>query len=289
MLSSYGIAPTEPSGDNVAGIALAGQLATLAQTFSGAAKTHQTVQLAASIGSMKAKQSTLSDKEAPAAAWRTALKGMVGSDSLDAALADAGQKSVAPGDGKVPHTTDAVVAISAKAGLVVAAGQDVALLAGENVVVAAGQDLSVVTGGSARVHSGQAIGVLGGAIGAGSEAAGKGLTVIAGKGDIELQAQADRVQVAAKGDVSVQSKSSFVDWAAAKKITLATAGGARIVIEGGNITVECGGKITVRAGTKSFVGPEGHTYTLPQMSRSTLCVECMLAAMRSASPLAALA
>jgi len=127
------------------------------------------------------------------------------------------------------------------------------------------------------------------AVGAGGEAAGKGPTLIARSGDVELQAQADKMQVTGKGDVSVQSKSSFVDWAAAKKITLATAGGARIVIEGGNITVECSGKITVRAGTKSFVGPEGHTYTLPQLSRSTLCVECMLAAMRSASPLAALA
>ena len=272
VLSSYGIAPAEPSGDNVAGIALAGQLATLAQTFSGAAKTHQTVQLAASIGSMKAKQSTLSDKEAPAAAWRTALKGMVGSDSLDAALADAGRKSVAPGDGKVPHTTDPVVAISAKAGLAIAAGQDVAMVAGENVVVGAGQDLSMATGGSARIHSGQAIGVLGGAIGPGDQAAGKGLTLIAGQGDVELQAQADTMQVAAKGDVQIQSKSSHIDWAAAKKITLATAGGASLTLAGGNITVECPGKITVRAGTKSFVGPERLTQDMPSFPTGTLVV-----------------
>ena len=270
VLSSYGIAAAEPSGDNAAGIALAGQLATLAQTFSGAAKTHQTVQLAASVGSMKPAQSTLSDKEAPAAGLRTVLKGMVGSVDMAAALADAGQKSVAPGDDKVPQTTDPVVAISAKAGLAIAAGQDVALGAGENVVVAAGQDLLVASGGSARVHSGQAIGVLGGAVGAGSEAAGKGLTLIAGSGDVELQAQADKMQVAGKGDVSVQSKSKFVDWAAAKKITLATAGGARIVIEGGNITVECSGKITVRAGTKSFLGPSNESTRLPELPRSTM-------------------
>ena len=139
-----------------------------------------------------------------------------------------------------------------------------------------------------RVHSGQAIGVLGGAIGPGDEGAGKGLTFIAGQGDVELQAQADAMQVAAKGDVAIQSKSSYIDWAAAKKITLATAGGARIVIEGGNITVECSGKITVRAATKSFVGAEGNNYTLPQLPRSTLCVECLLKAMSSGSPLAAL-
>ena len=287
LLSSYGLAPAEPSGDNVAGIALAGQLATLARTFSGAAKTHQTVALAASVGSTKASRSTLSDKEAPAAALKTALKGMVGSGGLDAAVADASGKNVATGDDKVPQTTDPVVAISAKAGLAIAAGQDVAMAAGENVVVGAGQDLLFAAGGSARVHSGQAIGVLGGAVGSGSEAAGKGLTLIAGAGDVELQAQADRMQVAAKGDVSIQSKSGFVDWAAAKKITLATAGGARIVIEGGNITVECAGKITVRAGTKSFVGPQGASYGLPLMPMS-ICVECMLKAARSGSPFSAL-
>ena len=285
VLSSYGIAPAEPSGDNAAGIALAGQLAMLTQTFSGAAKTHQTVQLAASVGSMRATQSALSDKEAPAAALRTALKGMVGTDSLDAAVGDAGQKSVASGDDKVPQTTDPVVAISAKAGLAIAAGQDVVMTAGENVVVGAGQDLLVASGGAARIHSGQAIGVLGGAVGAGSEAAGKGLTVIAGAGDVELQAQADKMQVAAKGDVSVQSKSSFVDWAAAKKITLATAGGARIVIEGGNITVECSGKITVRAGTKSFVGPQSLEYVRPGLPMQ-VCVECLLRSRASGSPFA---
>ena len=287
VLSSYGTLPAEPSGDNVAGIALAGQLKTLAQTFSGAAKTHQTVQFAASVGSMKPTQSALSDKEAPAAAMQTALKGMVGTNDLDTAVSDASQKSVAPGDDKVPQTTDPVVAISAKAGLAIAAGQDVAMLAGENVVVGAGQDLLVASGGSARVHSGQAIGVLGGAVGAGSEAAGKGLTLIAGAGDVELQAQASMLQVAAKGDVQVQSKSAHIDWAAAKKITLATAGGARIVIEGGNITVECSGKITVRAGTKSLAGPEGMPYGLPLMPEN-VCVECMLKAARLGAPFSAL-
>jgi type VI secretion system secreted protein VgrG len=211
----------------------------------------------------------LSDKEAPAPAMHTAIRGMVSSESLAAATGDAQDKSVTTGDDKVPQLTDAIVTIAAKAGLVIAAGQDVAMLAGENLVMAAGQDLQVASGGSGRVHSGQAIGVLGGAIGAGDQAAGKGLTLIAGQGDVELQAQADTMQVAAKGDVQIQSKSSHIDWAAAKKITLATAGGASIVIEGGNITVMCSGKITVRAGTKSFVGPETLAASMNKMPGQT--------------------
>lgn len=287
LLSSYGITPAEPSGDNAAGIALAGQLKTLAQTFSGAARTHQTVALAASIGSIKAMQSVLSDKESPAPALHTAIRGMVATDSLDAATSDAHAKTVTPGDDKVPQLTDPIVAIAGKAGLAIVAGQDIALLAGENATLAAGQDLQVASGGSARIHSGQAIGILGGAIAAGDQAAGKGLTLIAGKGDVELQAQADKMQIAAKNDVQIQSKSSHIDWAAAKKITLATAGGASIVIEGGNITVMCPGKITVRAGTKSLVGPETLPYGRPLMPNS-ICIECMLKAAKVGSPFAAL-
>jgi type VI secretion system secreted protein VgrG len=121
----------------------------------------------------------------------------------------------------------------------------------------------VAVGGALRVHTGQAIGILGGAIKAGDKAAGTGLTMIAGSGDVDVQAQAGTLQVAALDDVKIQSQSANIDWASAKKITLATAGGASIVIEGGNVTVMCPGTITVHAGTKSFVGAERVEQTMP--------------------------
>jgi uncharacterized protein (DUF2345 family) len=135
----------------------------------------------------------------------------------------------------------------------------------------------MASGGAQRIHTGQAIGVLAGAVSAGGEAAGKGITLIAGQGDIEFQAQADKMQIAAKNDVTIQSASAHIDWAAAKKVVLATAGGANITIEGGNITVMCPGKITVRAGTKSFVGPERASYTMPGLPQH-VCLECLLKA-----------
>ena len=136
------------------------------------------------------------------------------------------------------------------------AGQDIQVAAGETQTWGAGKDLSWAVGGSQRIHTGQAIGVLAGAVAAGDKAAGKGITLIADQGDIEIQAQADTLQVAAKQDVSIQSKTAHIDWAAAKRIVLSTAGGASITIEGGNITTECPGTITIKAGTKSFVGAE---------------------------------
>ena len=109
---------------------------------------------------------------------------------------------------------------------------------------------------AAPASTGIAQDMLGGAIKPGTEAAGKGFTMIAGSGNIEVQAQADQMQIAAKLDVSIQSQSAHIDWAAAKKITLSTAAGANITIKGGNITVQCPGTIAIHAATKSFVGPE---------------------------------
>jgi type VI secretion system secreted protein VgrG len=121
--------------------------------------------------------------------------------------------------------------------------------------------------------------MLAGAVGAGGpgdaaqgSAVGKGFTMIAGKGDIDVQAQADTLQIAAKQDVHIQSKSEHIDWAAAKRIVLQTAGGASITIEGGNIIVECPGKIMVEAGKKSLVGPEKVSYQLPVMPKGDLTI-----------------
>ena len=63
----------------------------------------------------------------PLKALQTALSGMVSKDRLDAAHADAEEKKVSPGDDKVPHATDSVIAIAAKSGLGVNAGQSIQL------------------------------------------------------------------------------------------------------------------------------------------------------------------
>jgi type VI secretion system secreted protein VgrG len=270
LLSTYAVAAGDPAGDNAAGIALAKQWRTLATAFSGAAKLHQTVQLSGILGTANANQSTLDAKASPVAAWLTQTSGMVAGQGFEAAQADAGSKATAITQGQLPHSTDATLSAVARAGLVMVSGQDTAWVSQENVQLASGQDINLGAGGALRIHTGQAIGLLGGAIKPGEQAAGTGLTMIAGSGDIDLQAQAATLQVAALNDVKIQSQSAAVNWAAAKKITLATAGGASIVIEGGNVTVMCPGTITVKAGTKSFVGAKGVTTSLPSLPRGAL-------------------
>jgi type VI secretion system secreted protein VgrG len=270
LVSSYGTAQSEPAGDNAAGMALQGQLVQLSQTLSNAAQTHQTSPLAAHIGSFKATQASLSDKEPPAKAMHTAIKGMVDNKGFDPAQSNAAEKSNRTGQDKLPHSTDPVVLIEAKAGQAAIAGQDLQMAAQELIHIASGQDTYVASGAAMRIHTGQAIGMLAGAVKAGDEEQGKGLTLIAGSGDIDVQSQSDAMQIAAQQQLSIQSKTEHIDWAAAKRIVLQTAGGASVTIEGGNITVECPGKITIEASKRSFMGAENEPTRLPELPRHTM-------------------
>jgi uncharacterized protein involved in type VI secretion and phage assembly/uncharacterized protein (DUF2345 family) len=272
LVSSYKInhsaGARDPAGENGPGIGLLQQAASLVEIFHTAAVTHQTAGLAAHAGAAKANASVLDDKAAPLKAMLAAVSGMVDKNSLDAAKADAAARNTGAGEGKLPHTSDAIIAIAAKDGLGVNAAQSAQLANGETITLMSGHDTQFVTGGQMRVHTGQAIGVLGGAVKAGE--GNVGLQLIAAKDAIDIQAQADELKVQARDEISVISANAHIDWAAAKRISLSTAGGANITINGGNITVQCPGKITVHAGKKSFSGPTNMFSELPVLPRGTM-------------------
>jgi type VI secretion system secreted protein VgrG len=267
LVSSYVLrhdaAQREPAGDNAGGMALLKQAVLLGDTFSQAAKTHETVAYASHIGASAPNASELDEQAAPLKAMLASVSGM---------------------HDQLPQTKDTIIAIAARAGLGVVAGQDMQLANGETVTMMSGQDTQFASGGKLRLHTGQAIGVLGGAVKAGEGDAG--VQLIAAQGTIDVQAQADVLNVQAREEVNVISANAHVDWAAAKSIRLSTAGGANITIEGGNITIQCPGKITVFAGRKSFIGPTRLAYPLPALPAS-VCKACLLAALRSGSPFVA--
>ena len=132
LLSTYGQAPHEPAGANAAALALQGQLWTMSKTMSELAKTHQTVQLASHLGATKANTSAAIDTEAPQQAMHTILKGMVSAEDLGLAQTDAASHNTTTQD-KLPHTSEPIVAIAAKAGLVQVAGQHIEAAAGETL------------------------------------------------------------------------------------------------------------------------------------------------------------
>jgi type VI secretion system secreted protein VgrG len=258
LISSYGInhnaATRDPVGENEAGVAMLRHAAKLAEAFHGAALTHQTVGLAAHAGAHKSGASAIDEGRAPIGALLAAASGLPSGD--------------ASGADKMPYPSKPIIAISAKDGLVATAGQSLQLSNGETVTVMSGLDTQFVTGGQMHVHTGQAIGVLGGAVKPGENDVG--LQLIAAKDAIDIQAQAGELKVQARDEVSIISANSHIDWAAAKKISLSTAGGANITIENGNITVQCPGKITVNAGKKSFCGPSNVDFDPPSLPRGTM-------------------
>jgi type VI secretion system secreted protein VgrG len=270
LVSSYRISHNassrDPAGENAGGVGMLRQAVALAECFNKAAVTHRTVGLAAHLGPMKAMASLLDEKAPP----------------LEAVLASAaGQADVAGASGKLPHSSDPIIAMSGKDGFGANAGQSLQLANGETVTVMSGLDTQFVTGAQMRVHTGQAIGVLGGAVKPGE--GGVGLQMIAARDAIDIQAQGDELKVQARDEVNVISANAHIDWAAAKRISLSTAGGANITIEGGNITVQCPGKIVVNAGRKTCNAPERMNYKLPILPQS-VCIECLTkrAAQRSA-------
>jgi uncharacterized protein involved in type VI secretion and phage assembly/uncharacterized protein (DUF2345 family) len=285
LVSSYKVnhsaSSRDAAGDNASAIGILQQAVKLAEAFHFAALTHQTVGLAAHLGTVNANASVLDDKAAPLNAMLTSLSGMVDKHSLAGAKTDAGARNTAAGDGKLPYPSDPLIAISAKEGFGANAGHSMQWANGESITLMSGQDSQFVTGGQMRVHTGQAIGVLGGAVKAGE--GGVGVQLIAAKDAIDIQAQGDELKVQARDEVNVISANAHIDWAAAKRISLSTAGGANITIEGGNITVQCPGKITVNAGKKSFSDPAQFSYSLPSLPTS-ICVECLIKARSASSP-----
>jgi type VI secretion system secreted protein VgrG len=255
----------DSAGDNSAALALLKQAGTLASSFSKAAGTHTTARLASCEGAQGKAQSAINAKAAPLAALHKSAATQVGTQSLAQAQSDAGKKGTSPSADKLPHSGDAILSLAAQGGITAAAGQSLQCSNSETISLASGQDSQNFTGGSLRMHSGQAIGLLAGAVGKGETvgAGSRGLTLAAGKDPVRLEAQAGEIHIQAKQRLNIQSANAHIDWAAAKKISLSTAQGANITLQGGNITIQCPGKLTVHASAKKFDGPAKLDYPLP--------------------------
>lgn len=263
LVTSYKIAQNgsarDPVGDSASGIAMMKQVVKIGETFNGAALTHKTVGFSVHGGTEKTGASFMDDQCPPLKAMLNSVSGMASCNQI-AAPDNAIAARTSSNSEDLPHLTDAIVAIAAKSGLGANAGQNLQVANGEAAALISGQDTQFIVGNQMRVHSGQAIGLLGGAVKSGQ--GNVGLELIAAQDPVEVNAQSDVLQIQARDEVNVVSAHGHIDWAAAKSISLSTAGGANITIEGGNITVQCPGKISIHAGTKHFGAPTTLAYEM---------------------------
>jgi type VI secretion system secreted protein VgrG len=252
-ISAYGNDPEAPAGEHVSATALLKQAKQLGQAFSDIAGTHLTVKLAAHQGAARASQSVLIDDQAPLAALHASAATTVDGSDYPAAEADAPQRNTGAGTDRVPHSGDALLGLSAPAGIGLVAGQSLHWSAGETLTLASGIDSNLAAARDLRIHAGQAIGWLAGAV-EGQVTAAHALALVSAEAELRLEAQNDVLKLQSKDQLKVVSANAEVELAAGKTVHLATEGGASITIEGGNISVACPGSITVHAGSMSFVG-----------------------------------
>lgn len=246
----HGAASRDAAGENAAGASLIRQATATAATLHAAASVHRTVGLASHAGAVKANASFLDGGSAPLGAIASAVL--------------ASQTENGAG----------LVTVSAKDIFASSAGQSLQLANGETATLVSMQDTRLAGGAGLRLHTGQAIGSLAGAIDTGAGAGSDSLQLIAVRDEIGLQAQADALAVQARDEVAFVSACAHIDWAAAQRIVLSTAGGASLTIDSGNINVQCPGKLTVHANKKSLTDPQQLGYPMPALPRS-VCVECL--------------
>ncbi|MCD9087066.1 type VI secretion system Vgr family protein [Stenotrophomonas sp. SY1] len=284
--TAYAHDGASPAGEAMQPVALLKQVTQLGQRFSDAARTHLTSPLALQEGAGGQKRSRLIADQAPLAALLASTSTTVSGAAFDEARGQARERQAQPGEGRVPHSGDPLLGLAAPAGVLQVAGQALHWTAGEGLLLASGGDSDMTVMGDARLHAAQAIGVLAAAVEGGVKD-GNALSVVTGTGELDVQAQNDKVTIQARQALRAASAQGVVELAAGKTIHIATAGGASVTIEGGNITFNCPGTIRVHASRKSFVGPTQGDYPLPLFPKS-ICVECMLKAAASGAPFAAL-
>ncbi|WP_091799362.1 type VI secretion system Vgr family protein [Lysobacter sp. yr284] len=262
-ISAYDINGETPAGETIAATALLTQASQLGEVLSKVAGTHQTAKLAAHEGVIKANQSGLIGDQPPLRALLTSAKTTVGGEAFDDALDQAPQRKSDAGQGKVPHSGDALLGLAAPAGIGYIAGQSLQWAAGETLTLASGASTNAAIAKDLRIHTGQAIGWLANAVEGASAGNDPALSLVAANGKLEFEAQHDRFELQSRDQLKIVSANAEVELAAGKTVHLATAGGASLTIEGGDIVINCPGTITVHAAKKSFVGPAQLSYPLP--------------------------
>lgn len=281
--SAYGRQQPTPAGEVVQPAALLKQLQVLGGRFSTAARIHLTSTLAMQEGAGSKERSVAVSDKAPLAGLLASAQTVVSGKQFDAAASEAGQRQSRSGVDRVPHSGDPLLGLAAPAGIAQLAGQALHWTTGEGLLLASGVHSDVAVMGQARLHAGQAIGMLAAAAegGAGN---GSAMSVVAGTGELDVQAQADAVRVQSSKMLRIASAQDAVEVAAGKTVHIATAGGASLTIEGGNISFNCPGTITVHASKKSFLPGGRGRYPLPVFPQS-VCKECLLLAAQRAAPL----
>ncbi|UCV06333.1 type VI secretion system Vgr family protein [Dechloromonas denitrificans] len=222
-----------------------------------------------------------------AAKQNAALKGDPAADQLPAvdALKHAGEvmrattthgaqaasgsdiKATQGGTGSVPAWSEPRIQYAAPGGIAQLTPKNHLLVAGKSLSIASNQDTNLIAQGnhSLATKDGIALFTVGKA-NSSKPNSETGIHLHAASGQVSLQSQSGKTTAAADKKVTIASTTASLTASAKQKI-IATAQGAYLKIEGGDISVHAPGKVEFKGSQKNLTGPKsasGESINLPK-------------------------
>jgi type VI secretion system secreted protein VgrG len=166
-------------------------------------------------------------------------------------------KATQGGTGTIPAWSEPRLQTSAPAGLAQLTPNHHLLVSGKNTTVASGHDSQIISQGnhSLAIKDGLALFTHGKSKNANKPNQETGIHLHAASGQVSLQVQSGKLIAAADKKMTLASTHASLTASAKQKI-IATAQGAYLKIEGGNIEVHAPGKVLFKASKKEWTGPK---------------------------------
>ncbi|ANB77395.1 type IV secretion protein Rhs [Paraburkholderia phytofirmans OLGA172] len=161
----------------------------------------------------------------------------------------------------------AVILLSAPAGIALATGESIQLAANGNVIATARSNLDLGAGNHVTIAAGQ---------GASIFAQDQGIKLVAAKADFSAAAHSGQMLLASSKDMVLSSVDGKLNAVSAGALTLSSQG-AYIKLDGGNIELGCPGSITLKTGNFNWQGPASMAPPLPALPAG-VCRQCLLTA-----------
>ncbi|WP_268796526.1 type VI secretion system Vgr family protein [Pseudomonas huanghezhanensis] len=173
-----------------------------------------------------------------------------------------------------PHGGDPVIAVAASAGIVSATPRSQLHVAGENHDLLAHQHIQLTSAGASRINAGKGIALF---------AEDLGVSAIANRGKVLIQAQNDDVALNAQQNVQVSATQGEVV-ISAPRLRFIAEDGSYIKI-GAGIEIGTRDKVIVHGREHDWLGPNSEPYHVAMRPPAEpVCLECLLnAAMKGAA------
>ena len=154
----------------------------------------------------------------------------------------------------------ALMILSAPDSIALSSQQDIHVSAAQQISHSAGDSINLSTQNNLIAQASDKISLF---------AAQKGISAIAAKGKIQLQAQDDALELIARKVIQIISTEDNITLTSAKEIVL-TGGGSQVKINGSGVFITTGGKFESKAAQHVFSGGAVVNAQLPEMPKSGL-------------------